>query len=420
MSAPRISVLRGTLGVTRRTIERKLLWTPAAGVAEGYKWALAKAQEEQGFALHHGVLMPTHEHLTITPGPETNVGEAFRILHRESARFLQESLLARGYDAPQCIWDKRQTHAMHLVDAGAQIEWMLYCHLNAPQAGLVATADDWPGWLTPLSHLRGGVEVLDRPDLYVSDGGPSQRQIVSSPSPDLVRLFGSDLEGLVYWMEKQREAHERALEKERKAQGRRVLGAGRVKKIHPFSEPATCRERRGQRVPRFKIGRGWEGRARKELVEQLAGEVARFRAEHAERREQWIAGDRSAEMPYGTLQLVSAYGAEMAAPHADAVLCAPDRTLSERPEGTLRALVATASEVALEELAEELADLQPETLVVAGEPVPVVKDDDVVEVEHRELESPARSADRPHAKRLVILRERRHHRREPGDREPES
>ncbi|MCB9595136.1 MAG: hypothetical protein H6719_20630 [Sandaracinaceae bacterium] len=133
----------------------------------------------------------------------------FRIRHHESARFLQEHLLSRGYDAPQQVWDGRSTHAMHLVDAGAQLEWVLYSHLQGPKAGLVERSADWPGWLSPLSLLRGGVVVVKRPDVYFGSQQPAERELVFTPPPELARLFGSDLEGLVYWLEKAVEQQER-------------------------------------------------------------------------------------------------------------------------------------------------------------------------------------------------------------------
>jgi len=256
---PRIAVPGSTLAVTRRCNERKLFWTPSdAAVHQGWLWALAKAQAAEKIEVHHACLVPSHEHLTITPTEETDLREVFRLLHRESARFRQEDLLARGYDAPRSIWDTRQTHAMHLVDVGAEIEWLLYEHLNVVEAGLVARVEDYPGLVTPLSALKGGVIGLTCPDAYYGRGEPTERELVVTPSRGLERVFGRDLDGLVYWMEKTVAARERALERQRREEGRAVIGAERLRRIHPFAEPATPRERRGRMVPRFKVGRGFE------------------------------------------------------------------------------------------------------------------------------------------------------------------
>lgn len=420
MTKSRIAVPGATLAVTRRTVERKLLWTPSSGaVQDGYLYALSIAQETEGLEVHHGILMGSHGHHIVTPGYETNLGEAFRLWHREGARFLQEHLLSRGYDAPQQVWDRRPTHAMHLVDAGAQLEHILYQHLNAPKAGLVEKASDWPGWLSPLSLLKGGTIVVPRPDVYFDPKlHPAERELVFTPPPELLRLFGSDLEGLVYWLEKAVEAEERQLKRERVGD---VVGAARARRLHPFSEPATYRERRGRRVPRYKVGRGWLPEDRRELEEQLRSEDERFLQEGRDAWGAWIDGDRDAEFPYGTLQMVAQHGASMASMHPDAVLCSPDRSVvwSASPYSA-RDAASLASGAALDALTDEVEDQRRDGVdpsELAREPSATSDSAAPPEVETRELESPTASAEREHARRLVILRDQNRRRR---TREPDS
>ena len=420
VAAPRIAVGGSTLAVTRRCNERKLLWTPSGpAVSNGYLWSLAKMQRAEKVEVHHACLMPNHAHETITPTAETNLGEALRLLHRESARFLQEDLLARGYDAPQAVWDKRQTHAMHLVDVGAQNEWILYEHLNVVEAGLVARVEDYPGLVTPLSLLKGGVVPVPRPEVYTSRSEPREMELVITPTPEQRRLYGEDLEGLSYWMEKAAARRERQLQREREAAGRRVIGAERLRRIHPFSEPATPRERRGRRAPRFKVGRGFEESARRALVEQLVNEDAHFQLEHAEAKQRWVEGDRNVEFPFGTLQMVTEHGAAMAEVRDGAVLCAPSRVISV-PDWTPRQAVEVAAS-AIGDIADELEDEGPLVIVEPGE-ARVVGDGEggaihAHSVEEVRLQSPTRTADRRHPARLVTLRTRRRRR---GGGEPET
>ena len=419
MAWPRIAVPGSTLAVTRRCNERKLLWTPSSpAVHHGWLWALAKVQRAQKIEVHHGCLMPNHEHGTLTPTDETNLGEALRLLHRESARFLQEHLLAHGYDAPQAIWDKRQTHVMHLVDVGAQNEWIFYEHLNVVEAGLVARVEDYPGLVTPLSMLKGGVIVVPRPEVYTSRSEPREMEVIVSATPDQRRLYGSDLDGLTYWMDKAVGRRERQLERERAAAGRRVIGAERLRRIHPFSEPATPRERRGRRAPRFKVGRGFGEGARRAMVETLADEDAQFRLDHADAKQRWAEGDRDVEFPFGTLQMIVEHGAAMAEVREAAVLCAPSRVISV-PDWTPKQAVEIAAG-AIGDAAEELEDEGPLVIVEPGEAW--VGAEGEIEahshsVEEVGLQSPARTADRPHPARLVTLRTRRRRR---GGGEPET
>lgn len=420
----RICVPRGTIAITRRTVERKLLWTPSdARVEQCYLYALAGAQERERFEVHHGAGMPNHGHWIWTPGHDTNLGEAFRYFHRESARARQEDLLARGYDAPQQVWDRRSTHVMHLVDAGAVLEQILYQHLNPPKAGLVERTSEYPGFVSPLSLLKGGTLVVPKPDVYYGKDQPAERELVFTPPPELVRLFGSDLEGLVYWLEKSVDAQERALAK---ARTRPVIGAERLKRIHPFAEPATCRERRGRRAPRFKVGRGWLPEDRRELVKHLRAEDQRFLEEHAEQWARWTAGDRSVAFPFGTLQMVAQHGAAMAAEHLDAVLASADRTsLWPTAPCSPRDAVALAAGAAIEALDEEgdaaeRPDAEPSEDTGGDAPsedaagdAPPGGAEPRKDVETRGLESPTATADAEHARRLVTLRDRRDQDREP-------
>ncbi|MCA9606745.1 MAG: hypothetical protein KC619_14165 [Myxococcales bacterium] len=415
MTRARICVPRGTIAITRRTVERKLLWTPSdARVEQCLLYALAAAQERERLEVHHGCLMPNHGHWIWTPGHETNLGEALRFFHRESARARQEDLLARGYDAPQQIWDRRSTHVMHLLDSGAVLEQILYQHLNPPKAGLVERTCDYPGFVSPLSLLKGGTIVVPKPDVYFGEDQPAERELVLTPPPELVRLFGSDLEGLVYWLEKSVDVQERAMAK---ARTRPVVGAERLKRIHPFAEPATCRERRGRRTPRWKVGRGWLPADRRELLKHLRAEDQRFLDEHAEQWARWTAGDRSVAFPFGTLQMVAQHGAAMAAEHLDAVLASADRTsLWVSAPCSPRDAVALAAGAAIEALDEEgddaeRSDPEPRSDAsrAAGDGATRAEgpEGQREDVETRGLASPVTTADDEHARRLVTLRDRR-------------
>lgn len=440
MPRARICVPGGTVAITRRTVERKLLLTPSGPrVHDGILYALAGAQHRQRFEVHHVAYMPNHGHTTLTPGHDTNLGEALRYAHREAARFVQEDLLARGYDAPQQVWDGRSPHVMHLLDAGAVIEQILYQHLNPPKAGLVERTSEYPGFVSALSLLRGGTIVVKKPDVYFGKDQPAERELVFTPPPELLRLYGSDLEGLVYHLEKRVAAEERAMAK---ARTRPVVGAARIRKIHPFSEPATCRERRGRPTPRWKVGRGWLPEDRRELVKHLRAEDRRFLDEHADGWAKWTEGDRAVEFPFGTLQMVATHGAAMAAEHADAVLASADRSAvwGSAPY-TPREAIALAAGAALDSLAEEGDEGERPDAEPIVEPAgddgadaePPGEDGDAdasdasegeaakverggVDVETRPLESPTKSAEGEHARRLVILRTRRRG----SDRPPDS
>ena len=324
VTAPRIVVANGTFAITRRTAFRKLFWTPSDPlVARGFLYALADAQQKHDVEVHHGILLPTHLHVTVTPRKD-NLPEFMRHLHRESARFLQEYLLARGYDAPENVWDSRSAHTMRLLGPGAQLEWVLYEHLNAVAAGLVERASDYPGWTSDLGLLKGGLVGVTKAPLYYGKHKSEELPVRYTAPPVLARAFDGDLDALVYWMRRTVRDMEDAYRDERRAKGMGVVGAAKIKRTHPFAEPRTPRERRGRLVPTFKIGQlGDEDEAR-ELRKHCAGERRRFLSEHRESYLMWRGGERTVSFPAGEYGMRVFHGASVAGPASDAVLCVGD------------------------------------------------------------------------------------------------
>jgi hypothetical protein len=129
---------------------------------------------------------------------------------------------------------------------------------------------------------------------------------------------------MVYWLRKQARGIEDALRDERRARGASVLGAARIKAIHPWSEPRTARERRGEIIPTFKVGGDGDPEVRAELYEALVAERRGFLGDHAGALEGWRAGNRSVSFPAGTYLMRRLHGASVASAHPGAILCAPD------------------------------------------------------------------------------------------------
>jgi hypothetical protein len=441
VTAPRITVANGTFAITRRTSFRKLFWTPSTPeVHQGYLYALALAQQKTGVQIHHGQLLPTHEHLTVTPTRD-NLPDFFRALHRESARYLQELLLASGYDAPESVWDKRQTHAMRLVDAGAQAAWMLYAHTNCVAAGLVERVEDYPGFASDLGWLKGGGTAVKKPDLYYGKDGPEEVELLSTPSSLLHRAFDGDGDAMVYWLRKRGRGIEDALRDERRAKGMSVLGAGRIKAIHPWSEPRTPRERRGEIIPTFKVDGDGDPDVRAELYQALVAERRGFLGDHAEALDGWRAGDRSVSFPAGTYLMRALHRANVAPAYPGAILCAPD-PVGEIARPNMDAVSAFVRETHAEHTA-ALSDItdgatpaaspaaEPEESACSAGAVESTAENAVEEAsadedetddsaargpraaptrpppEATRLISPARTADTEHPSRLVTLRNRR-------------
>ena len=170
--------------------------------------------------------------------------------------------------------------------------------------------------------------MVRRPSVYFDpDVYPEWLPLTFTPSPELYRAFGGDLDALVHHMGKLAEGAVGALREARK--GRPVIGAAALRRIHPWKEPRTMREPGGDRVPTFKHGA--RGLTAKQWDIAGALDTKRFRGEHHEARLERLAGG-PAVFPYGTYLMRVQHGAEVAEPHGDALVTAPGRTLDEVKE----------------------------------------------------------------------------------------
>jgi len=198
-----------------------------------------------------------------------------------------------------------------------------------------------------------------------------------------------------------------------------------VRRLHPWSEPRTLRQTRGQPVHTFKAGARDILGVEREVV--AAGETTRFRREHRDARIARRDGDLERAYPHGTYAARVHQGAPVEAePPADAVFAKPGRTLDEvkeqlaergaidREERTAaRRRIGEEVKAALTEEAEALVahdDLElcrKVTVVDAGDDA-----EGGVEVRHRLDKRPT---ERSSAARVVTLRDRRRGRPQRAD-----
>jgi len=328
VTAPAIVVRGATVALCRRTNLRKAFLAPwHEEVAGIWLYSLALAQRNTKVAIHQTTLVLNHHHTEVTP-TEANLPDFKRLLHGESSKALNALMARERYDQPRQLWDDRATHTMRLLDAEAQAAHMIYGHVNVVAAGLVRTPSEMPGWTFDFGMWKCGAIMVRRPSVYFDpDVYPEWLPLTFTPSPELYRAFGGDLDALVHHIRKLAEGAVGALREARG--GRPVIGAAALRRIHPWNEPRTMREPGGDRVPTFKHG----ARGLTAKLWDIAGalDTKRFRAEHHEARLERLAGE-PAVFPYGTYLMRVQHGAEVAEPHGDALVTLPGRTLDEVKE----------------------------------------------------------------------------------------
>ncbi len=357
MGAPHITVSGATTALTRRAAFRKAFFAPWHPlVRDLWLYSLAWAQRETGVAVHHGVLVINHEHLTVTPSSNDLPAFTHRV-HRDTSCALSTLLARERYDAPRELWDGREPHRMRLVDAAAQASHLVYEHVNCVAAGLVERPELMPGFVFDFGLWKTGSIEVERPPIYFDDSRPERLTLRVTPPPLLYRAFGGDIDKLVYHME---QLTKRALEALRARRTRPVLGVKRIERMHPWSEPRTLRERGGERVPTFRVGaRGIVG------VEQevrCAEETTCFRKRHETVRVARRDGDDSAAYPFGTYEKLVVYHAPVERePPSDAILCRPGPLLDDvvaelERERVAREEIAARSQALCDEVASAFTD----------------------------------------------------------------
>ena len=295
VTSPRIVVSGATTAITRRTTLRKAFlspWHPL--VPQVYLYCLAEAQRRTEVAVHHGICVINHHHATVTAAHD-NLPEFNGLLHHDLSHALNHLLTRERYDCPSEVFDGRSTHTMRLLDAAAQASQLVYEHNNCVAAGLVARPQQMPGYGFDFELWKTGYLEVERPAVYFSQERPAVARLLLTPPPLLMAAFGGDLDKLVYHLQRLSQAAGSAL---RAARKREPLGARRIERLHPWSEPRTLRERGGHSAPTFRIGaRGFDGRQSRRAA---ATETWTFRQEHEEARKARRAGDFAQRFPYGT------------------------------------------------------------------------------------------------------------------------
>jgi hypothetical protein len=152
--------------ITRRTLRRTHLLRPDAELNNLFRYCLAYAADRNGIAVHCATVMSSHEHLVVTDTRGT-LPRFLHDLHRTLA--LGIKVLRRWEGA---VWDHEKTSVVELRTEQAVLEKIAYCIANPVAAGLVRSADQWPGVTLSPTQLGRTVWTAKRPQFYLDQDNP--------------------------------------------------------------------------------------------------------------------------------------------------------------------------------------------------------------------------------------------------------
>ena len=287
MSRPR-QVLPGTTYlVSRRCAQRQFLLRPSRHVNRIFRFCLAVAANRTGIQLHAYCALSNHYHIVLTD-PAGSLPEFMHWLNEYVAKSIN-SLLGRW----EAVWAPGSYSAVHLVDAQAVLEELVYVYTNPVEAGLVRRARDWPGAISLPAHMTSAPTKIRRADGFFRDKGPvpSSALLELSIPPALI----GECDDPTQRLERMVREREKELQQQAQAQGLGFLGRRKVLRQSPWGRPRNAEPRRGL-DPRVACRDKWK---RIETIQRLQ----QFQADYREARRRFLRGETAVRFPAGTYWL---------------------------------------------------------------------------------------------------------------------
>ncbi len=288
MTPPRQILPGQNFEVCVRTHGRELSLTATTEVRDLVLYVFAIAAERHNVTLHTLCVLFSHFHL----GGCDNDGRLPEFMA------YADSLIARAlncrYARDDKFWSGDGYHLLRPQTPEDLIERAVYVCCNPAAAGLVDRLEDYPGLVIGPRDIGRAITV-QRPKFFFREDGkmPAHATIRFEVPGEFADLGRDRYVALLERRVKEREREHRA---ERKAAGRSVMGAKRLREVRPDAR-AKSWEQWFQMRPTIA--------ARLTSVRVAAIRALReFRAAYREAWERFAAGDRNVEFPAGTWWVV--------------------------------------------------------------------------------------------------------------------
>jgi len=285
VTAPRQVIAGLTYLMTRRCTQRQFLLRPEPKVEQIYRYCLGEAVTRYHVTLHAFVAMSNHQHLIVRDN-DGNFPAFLAHLNKMIAKALNAH-----WGRCENLWATEQPNAVHLVDADARFEKLVYVLANPVADFLVERVSDWPGASSLGLHLSGRAEIVKRPMGFFREEGSMPDEVTI----ELERIDGYQHLDAAEWSATVARAVQIEEEKARAARVQkniRVLGRKAVLRAAPTDRPTTVEPPRALRPSVACRDPGRRAHALQELVA--------FRAAHRAAIRQRMTGDAAVEFPFGT------------------------------------------------------------------------------------------------------------------------
>lgn len=298
MSAPR-QIPPGTIYLlTRRCVQRQFFLRPSPQVNQIFRFCLAHAAQRFRIRIHNFCVLGNHFHIVATD----DHGTLPQFMHWLDEYVAKCCNLHLG--RWETFWAPGSYSAVRLLDLDDIVARMVYVYTNPVDAGLVATAREWPGARSLPQDIAAPAQETERPQGFFRKKGPvPERALLHFSVPDALEEATDNPVELL-----ERAVHDREQEIQHRflAEGRRFLGRRRVLAQSPFGQPKSVAPRRNL-SPRIAARDKWR---RIETLRRLK----EFLDDYRRARHRYQEGDRSVLFPWGTYWMRVRLGVMCAGP----------------------------------------------------------------------------------------------------------
>jgi hypothetical protein len=288
----------GTLvEVTTRTVHGRLLLQPTLPINQAVLGVLGRAQRIYGMVIHLAVVLSNHYHLLLGPTDAKQLADFMGFVNSNIAREV-----GRLVDWKEKFWGRRYQGIVVSDEVLAQLGRLEYFLANCVKENLVESPLDWPGvhcaralvegrklegtWFNRTAYYRAQKRrKAGEPPVQENDY-KTKEFLELTPLPCLANLGAVQhrefIEGLI-----ERVVAEAAAKREEK--GSMVLGAARLQRQNPHTQPNRMKKSPAPRFHAFAIG----------VLKSLRDAYSAFAAAFRIASERMRSGDRGALFPDG-------------------------------------------------------------------------------------------------------------------------
>ena len=219
--------------LSRRVSHREYLLRPDHPLIANILYILGYLQTCYAIEYHAAVTLSNHLHLLLTD----ILGDQIQAFNRDFFSLLARSINCYwgrsenlwSSDKPSCVMVSPRSE--DVVDHAA------YITVNPVEAGLVSHAKKWPGVQVRASEMGRSFLRVPRPQFFYDPEGRMPDQVTVKFT--LPKVWDAEPEELRTRIEQECNRREREIRKRFREQGRKFLGAKRVRRQSPRSAPTT-------------------------------------------------------------------------------------------------------------------------------------------------------------------------------------